>query len=233
MSPRQIDPKVNFRRLAELSEELTGFWTRIQAMYLDAVAGFELVRSDVESDQARARGYAPGTELDSETFQDSRLFTYSEILSTEFCTSSIHQAKQGDVKARNSPSGSNFTTLGQLCLVALYDFWNEYLPREYVIAKGELDPKESDNTVVLKQLRAHASHDLWGDLWHFRTSIVHHQGIAISKVQNCKLVHWFQPGDPIAITPPHMRTVLLAVLKFRNDLFAEQFPKHYIRVPSQ
>jgi hypothetical protein len=116
-------------------------------------------------------------------------------------------------------------------LVALYDYWNDHLRREYVIAKGELDPNESDPKIVLEQLRTHASHDLWGDLRHFRNSIVHAQGIAISEVRQCKLIRWFQPGDAIAITPQHMRAVLLAILKFRNDLFVEQFPKHYIRVP--
>ena len=233
MSPHHIDPKVNYRRLGELSDELTRFWTRIQAVYLDAVSGFELVRSHVESDQNYWRGYLKGTELDSEEFQDSRMFTYSKIFSGDFCTSSIHQATQGDVKARNSPGGSNFTTLGQLCLVALYDFWNDYLRREYVIAKGELDPHESDGRIVQKQLRAYASHDLWGDFRHLRISIVHNHGIATSEVQNCKLIRWFQPGDPITITPSHMRAILLAVLTFRNELFKEQFSKHYIQIPSQ
>ena len=233
MSPYHIDPKVNYRRLGELSDELTRFWTRIQALYLDAVSGFDLVRSRVESDQIYWRGYLKGTELDSEEFQNSRMFTYSKIFSADFCTSSIHQATQGDVKARNSPGGSNFTTLGNLCLVALYDFWNDYLRREYVIAKGELDPQESDDKLVQKKLQAHASYDLWGDLRRLRISIVHNQGIATSEVQNCKLIRWFQPGDPIMINPSHMRAILLAVLVFRNELSKEQFPKHYIQIPSQ
>jgi hypothetical protein len=42
-------------------------------------------------------------------------------------------ATQGEVKARNAPNGANFTTLGQLCLISFYDFWNDYLRRDYVI----------------------------------------------------------------------------------------------------
>ncbi len=232
MSPHHIDPNVDYQRLHQLSEEFTRVWNRLQAFYLDAVAGFAFVRSHVESDQARARSYVQGSELDSEQFQDTLTFTYSQIFSEDFCTSKIHSAIQGEVKARNVPSGANFTTLGQLCLVSFDDFWNDYLRREYVIAKGHLDPDESNDSVVKARLREHASHDLWGDLRLLRNSIVHNQGIATSDVTRCKLIRWFKPGDPISITPEYMRAIFLALLTYRNELFEEHLPKHYIRVPS-
>lgn len=232
MSPYHIDPKVDYQRLHQLSEEFTELWNRLQAFYLDAVVGFALVRSRVKSDQARARSYVQGSDLDSEEFQDTLTFTYSQIFSENFCTSIIHEATQGEVKDRNAPGGANFTTLGQLCLVSFYDFWNDYLRREYVIAKGHLDPDESNVSVVQARLREHAGHDLWGDLRLLRNSIVHNQGIATSDVTGCKLIRWFKPGDPITITPEYMRAIFLALLTYRNELFEEHFPKHYIRVPS-
>ena len=233
MRPRDIDPHVDYRRLGQLSEEFTQVWNRLQALYLDAVSGFALVRSHVESDQALARSYVQGSELDSQEFQDTRPFTYSQILLEDFCTSRIHQATQGEVKARNAPGGANFTTLGQLCLVSFYDFWNDYLRREYVIARGHLDRDESDEEVVQTRLRDHASHNLWGDLRLLRISIVHNQGIATSDVTRCKLLTWFKPGDRIALTPEHMREIFLALLRYRNELFREQFPEHYILVPGR
>jgi hypothetical protein len=226
----QIDPKVDYRRLHQLSEEFTQLWKRLQAFYLDAVAGFAFVRSSVEAEQARARRHVEGSELDSEEFQDTRMFTYARIFSEDFCTSGIHQATQGEVKARNAPNGDNFTTLGQLCLVSFYDFWNDYLRREYVIAKGHLDPNEQDDEVVKDRLRAYASHDLWGDLYYLRTSIVHHQGVATSSVAKCKLIKWFNPGDSISITPEQMRAIFLALLTYRNELHREQFPAQYLRL---
>lgn len=232
MSPQYHDPKIDYQRLRQLSEEFTQVWNRLQALYLDAVAGFALVRDHVESDQVHARSYVQGSELDSEEFQDTRMFTYSQIFSEDFCTSRIHEATQGEVKARNAPGGANFTTLGQLCLASFYDFWNDYLRREYVIAKGHLDQDESCKSVVKARLREYASHDLWGDLRLLRNSIVHNQGIAISDVAGCKRIKWFKPGDPISITPEQMRVIFLALLKYRNELFEEHLPKTYIRVPS-
>lgn len=232
MSPLQIDSNADYRRLHQLSDEFTQVCERLQAFYLDAVVGFAFVRSHVESDQARARSLVRGSELDSEEFQNTRMFTYSQIFSEEFCTSGIHNSTQGEAKDRNAPDGVNFTTLGQLCLVSFYDFWNDYLRREYVIAKGHLDPNESNTEIVKSRLREHASHDLWGDLRLLRTAIVHNQGIATSDVTRCRLIKWFKPGDPILVTPEYMRVIFLALLKYRNDLFAEQFPKHYIEIPS-
>ena len=232
MSPHDIDANVDYKRLHQLSDEFTQNWNRLQALYLDAVAGFAFVRSHVDSDQARARSLVRGTELDSEKFQDSRIFTYTEIFARDFCASAIHSATQGEVKARNVPGGTNFAILGQLCLISFYHFWNDYLRREYVIAKGLLRQDEQSTDVVEDCLREHASHDLWGDLRLLRQSIVHNNGIANSAVKRCKLIRWFEPGDPISITPEQMRAIFLALLKYRNDLFAEGFPKHYIQVPS-
>jgi hypothetical protein len=232
MTPHRIDPDVNYERLHQLSDEFTNLWRRLQALYLDAAAGFALVRAHVEQEQSTSRAYVQGSELDSEEFQDTRMFTYDRIFSDSFCTSRIHEAKQGEVKARNAPDGANFIALGQLCLVSFYDYWNEYLRREYVVAKGKLDTKEPDSEVVMRAVREHASYDLWGDIRYLRQSIVHHRGIAVPEVAQCRLIKWFQPGDSINLNPDRMRTLFLALLKFRNELFKEQFPEHYIQLPA-
>ena len=228
MSPPSVDANIDYQRLNELSEEFSQHWERLQAFYLDAVAGFAFVLSHVESEQEVARGFVRGTDLDSVEFQDTRMFSYSEIFDEGFCTSGIHRATQGEVKARNAPRGLNYTTLGQLCLISFYDFWQDYLRRAYVVAKGCLDPHETDNKVVQECLRKHASHDLWGDLYYLRTSIVHNRGVATSSVAKCKLIKWFNPGDLITLTPHHMRAIFLALLTYRNELFKEQFPEQHI-----
>lgn len=228
MEPQSIDTHVDYRRLHQLAEEFTRHWKRLQAFYLDAAAGFAFVLSHVESEQEIARGFVRGTELDAVKFQDTRMFSYSDIFKDGFCTSGIHHATQGEVKDRNVPAGLNFTTLGQLCLISFYDFWNDYLRREYAIAKGYLDPNETAKEVVQECLRKHSSHDLWGDLYYLRTSIVHNQGIATSLVAKCKLIKWFKPGDLISLTPDHMRAIFLALLTYRNELFREQFPEQHL-----
>lgn len=232
MSPYRIDPNVDYARINELADEFTQLWNRLQAFYLDAVVGFAYVRQVVDAEQAQARSFVRGTELDSEAFQDTRGFTYDRIFSDEgFVTSAIHEATQGEVKARNAPDGANFATLGQLCVVSFYDFWNDYLRREYAIAKGVLDRNEQDRKVIDACFREHVRHDLWGDLRLLRQSIVHNRGLATTDITRCKLIRWFKPGEPITITPPHMRAIFLALLTYRNELFREQFPPHYIQLP--
>ncbi len=228
--PVRIEPGVNYLRLRELAYEFTQHWTRLQGFYLDAVVGFDLVRGHVVAEQEQARSFVQGTDLDSEEFQDTRMFTYARVLPEEFCTSGIHRATQGEVKARNKIDGENFTTLGQLCVVSFCAFWNDYLRREYVIAKGQLAPNEKDKEVVQKRLRLHASHDLWGDLNYLRNSIVHKHGIATSEVARCKLIKWFSPGDLVILTPERMRAIFLALLTYRNELDKEQYPEHYIQL---
>ena len=232
MAPHRVDPNVDYKRIHELSDEFTRLWERLQAFYLDASAGFASIQAQAVQDQKQMRTYVVGSDLDSEEFQDTLSFSYAQIFSDDFCTSGIHRATQGEVKARNSPEGSNFTTLGQVCLVSFYDFWNDHLRREYAIAKGTLRRDETDPGAENKILREHASHDLWGDLRHLRQSIVHNQGVATSDVGRCKLIRWFSPGDTISITPPHMQAIFLALLTYRNELFMEQFPPHYIQIPS-
>ena len=59
MSPHLIDPNVNYKRLHQLSDEFTNVWQQLQALYLDAAAGFSLVRAHVEQDQSSRKFYDP------------------------------------------------------------------------------------------------------------------------------------------------------------------------------
>jgi hypothetical protein len=231
MSAGDTNPHVDYHRLHVLSEEFLAHWKRLHAFYLDAAAGFALVRSRVESEQGEARRLLKGTECDSEEFQDTRMFTYAEIFADNFVTSGMHQATQGQVKARNTSSGSNFVTLGQLCIISFYDFWNDYLRCEYVKAKGYLRKTEQDRSVIEKCVKNYASYDLWGDIRLLRQAIVHNRGIATSDIERCKVLKWFHQGDFISITPAHMRAIFLALRAYYNELFSEHFPEQILKIP--
>jgi hypothetical protein len=205
----------DYRRLGHLAAEFTTVWGRLQALYLDANAGFALVRTQVEETQARVRSHVQGSELDSTQFQDTLSFTYDAVFSGEFCTSAIHKATQGDVKARNSPGGTNVVTIGQMCVVWFSDYWNEYLRAEVTKAMRLTTP---------------IKHDLWGDLRLLRNAIVHNQGAGTSHLTRCRLIHWFKPGEPLSFTPAHMRAVFLGLLRYRNELHATQFEERRIAV---
>jgi hypothetical protein len=218
-----IHENIDYRRLAELYEEFDELWTRLHAFYLDAVAGFRFVASYIQAEQSKARYFVQDSDMDSEAAQDERIFSYDEIFSDGFCASGIHQATQGEAKTRNMEGGSNFTTLGRVCLVSFYDFWEDYLRREYVVAKGHLDPNERGKEIVDKCVAEHARHDLWGDIGKLRQGIVHNRGVAGSEVKKCTLIKWFQPGDEIVLGPDRMRAIFMALLNYRNELHKEQF----------
>src|SRR5712692_404424 len=55
MPPQAINTNVGYVKLHQLSEEFTQHWKRLEAFYLDAVAGFSFVLSHVESEQEQAR----------------------------------------------------------------------------------------------------------------------------------------------------------------------------------
>lgn len=214
--------EVDYRRIAGLYERFDALWRRLQSFYLDSVVGFHYITDHLREEQARARGWGAGDdELDSEAYQDARLFGYEGILPEDFCTSGIHRAKQGEVKARNAVNGENYNTLGRLCLIAFYDFWEDYLRPELVKAKGLYDPSDHDGC-----LRKHGGHDLWGDIRQLRESIVHHRGIAVDGVASCKIIRWFKPGDKIILDPERMRAIFLSLLVFRNELHGLQFAPH-------
>ncbi len=228
--PIRIEPGVNYLRIGELADEFTQQWNRLQAFYLDAAVGFNLVRDHVVAEQERARSHVQGTDLDSEKFQDTRMFTYARMFSEDFCTSGIHRSAQGKVKSRNKIDGENFNTLGQLCIVSFCTFWNEYLRREYVVAKGTLNVNEKDDGIVKRCLHLYASEDIWGDLNILRNCIVHNHGLANMDIKRCKIIKWFKPRGQILITSERMRAILLALLIYKNKLYAERFPSHSITV---
>ena len=227
--PASIDPTVNYPRIAELAEEFSNHWDKLWALYIDGAVGFIFVRQHIEGLQEIARSYARGTDMDSEAEQDKRIFLYSEILSENVMLSDIKPAKQGEMKSRNAINGENFVTLGHSCIVSFYTFWEDYLRREYAIAKGFLSAQEKDGDKIKNILSEKVKSDVWGDLGLFRNSIVHNHGRASSKISNCKLFKWFNPGDQMLLTPEHMRLIFLRLLSYRNELFAEQFPPQYMR----
>jgi hypothetical protein len=82
----------------------------------------------------------------------------------------------------NEHNGRNSQRLGTLCMVQIYTLWNDkYRP------------------MLKEQLGDAPNSDIMGDIRYLRHSIVHHKGVAIQEVSKCKVVHWFKPGDTIAI----------------------------------
>ena len=216
--------EIDFKRMRELWEEFGMHYDQLHAFYHDAVAGFVWFKEKVASDQEVERARYKGSDLDSDEFWDGKRLAYDRIFGQDFVASALHVGSVVEAKIRNEPGGDNFRTLANVCIVAFYEFWNDYLRREYCRAKGYNDGTH-------EELWQHASFDLWGDIRHLRTSIVHNRSIAINEIRKCKLIKWFQPGDLISISPEQMRALLHELYLFRNHLHAESMPKTFIRVP--
>ena len=223
---------MNYRRLHELAEELEKHWNMLHGLYLDSVIGFSLVHQRISNEQAFIREWLKDSDVANEDFQDQCSFTYTTIFSKEFCASGIHSATQGEIKERNRPGGLNWRTLGQMCIVSFYDYWNEYFRKEYAVAKGFIDPSDNDQDKIRDILAKYVQDDFWGDMRILRISIVHHRGIAVSEIKNCRLIKWFSEGDEINLSPEMMRQIFLAVLCWRNRIFSESLSKTTIRIPA-
>ena len=221
MSEREID----YQRLLGLANELQARWRNWQAFYLDAAAGFHLVRRAADDEREFILSLGSSDGLDPIDFVDDVQWGYQRIFEEPFCTSGIHQATLAEVRQRNSPEGANFVELGNLLLVSLYTFWSEYFRREYVIAKGQLERSEKDPETIKEALKSHGSIDLWGDIALIRNDIVHCQSVSTRRnAARCKLIKWFPAGERIALQSRQVRALLLGVLKYHNDVYAESFP---------
>ena len=219
-----VKREVDFERMRELWEQYCTHYQQLHAFYHDAVAGFVWFKEKVASDQEIERARYRGSEIDSDEFWNSKRLAYENIFGQDFVASGLHVGTLMEARSRNEPGGNNFTTLANVCIVSFYDFWNDYLRREYCMAKGYHDGTD-------EELREHASFDLWGDIRHLRTSIVHHRSIAIAEIGSCKIIKYFQPDDPISMSPEQMSAIFHELFRFGIHLHGESLPKSVIRVP--
>ena len=103
---------------------------------------------------------------------------------------------------------------------------------EIGIAKGVLKTGDARNEETQKVLNEHVAYDIWGDLRHIRNSIVHNNGVAYSKVTNCKIIQCFKPGDKVELDFEKMRVIFLLLAEFRNELNSLSIlPRKGIRLP--
>jgi hypothetical protein len=77
-----------------------------------------------------------------------------------------------------------------MCLVMMYQYWEDKYRDEIATSKG----------ITKDEL----SSDLFGDIRHLRNSIIHNNGRAISEVSRCKVLKWFKEDDEVVIDAQKM-----------------------------
>jgi hypothetical protein len=221
---------MNYKRFLELSEEFGKFVESLHALYIDSVIGFRVLHRHLLEHRNQMKSVLGESELSSDEFQDSCLIDYKQLCGEEFNLESTEPfMKQGEVKKRTAPNGTNYILLGRLCVVQAYTYWEKYLRKEIAIARGVLDSqKHTEDEEIKEILKKHVFCDFWGDMGKLRRAVIHNKGIVDEKT---KTLTWFKPGDPVNLDYEKMRAIFRQMADFRNFLGMMSLPPNEARFP--
>lgn len=147
----------------------------IYGVYLDSTHGFDTIRNNF----IKIQKYHNVSE---EELQEKRVY-YGKGNPNKKNSYPLHNCSQKEFKERNEINGKNYKIIATLCIVQIYQYWENYYRKEIADEMGK------------KNLEV----DIMGDLKYFRESIIHHRGIAIKNIKKCKILKWYQEGERINI----------------------------------
>lgn len=173
---------------------IEGFRRQVDAIYgvfLHSAASFVILLKEIGKWQRSSR-----TEGNlSIEYLDQALFMYDTGKPTDSSSVVLHAITQGELKRRLTKNGPNTMFLANLCLVAIYQFWEE----EYrVKISGLLRGSRLDS-------------DVMGDVRLLRIAVIHRGAVARDQILRCKVLKWFRPGDPIQISEDRMHALVQAI----------------------
>jgi hypothetical protein len=217
---------MNHNRFLDLFWEFNDFIVSLHTLYLDSIIGYKALNNVVSKQQTQLTQLLGECEVTDEEFQDQCLISYEELCGDDHRVVSMSPLmKQGEIKNRTKLNGNNWVLIGRQCVVSAYTYWEEYLRREVAYALGVLNSEErKDKKEIDKILNTHVVDDFWGDIRHFRNSIVHKNGIANSDMAKCKILKWFAPDEPLNLDHAKMRVIFLGMGRYRNTLHSLSFP---------
>ncbi|MHB8855271.1 MAG: hypothetical protein ACYC6K_01460 [Bellilinea sp.] len=178
----------------------------IYGVYLDATTGFRKVREGFKKSQTDSLAVLKEThpELATMDYLDSVLMIYGKGNPNLPEAVELHRCTQKEYKERNSENGLNFRFLGNMTLVSLYQYWEDFHRAQIA---DELGIEKTD-------LKA----PIMGDLRLIRISIIHHAGIALKEIENCELLKWYKEGDEIFIDKAKFEDVIYQIQNMLEDL---------------
>src|ERR671919_1552699 len=100
----------------------------IYGVYLDATTGFERLRAWFEENQGKSLEMLKGShpELASIDYLDSVEMIYGKGDPNDPSSIVLHHCTQREYKERNIEGGINYKFLGNMALVGLYQYWEDY-----------------------------------------------------------------------------------------------------------
>ena len=184
---------VNARNLVDACVAFLKTVRGVYGVYFDVIRGFNAVHTQ----QRDLRGWLIRTQGYDDESADAVTFTYGHGDIEDSDAVPLHSVSHGELTARNLKGGENWIFLANVCLVSIYQYWEDRYRGEIAAALGA----QKDDVRV----------PIMGDLRHYRNSIIHRGGVAIPEVSRCEVIRWFDPGERIELTEEHMRTIMFEI----------------------
>lgn len=116
----------------------------------------------------------------------------------------VHVTTIADLIERNRLHGKHMQFLARMCIVALYQYWDDEFRPRLAAALGK-------PTITI-------THDTFGELRQLRQSIIHHDGRALAKCASAKALPAFAPDSDILVDHGLMHQITEAVKKAAREL---------------
>jgi hypothetical protein len=188
----------NVRIIAEYFQLINA----ILGTYLDMITSMNIVLSNFERQQEQM---AKKDKMAVEKL-DEMFIVYEPIDPDPRNQHSrpIHMCSQGGYKKRNALGGCNQRIAGNMCIVLIYQYWEDYY-------RGKI-------AEIVKVKKDDIKLDIMGDLRTLRRSIIHNRGIAI---EECKILKWFGAGEEINVELDQFGYLVYHVEKGLSELSQE------------
>lgn len=168
----------------------------IYGIYLDSTAGYAEFSKSLTAAQLQI-SKSIGVD-DMKLFEDKPFyFSNGDPNNNKTCV--LHAATQREVIERNKENGLNYKTIANLCIVLIYQYWEDHF-RKLIAEESGMN---KDDLKV----------DIFRDLNSIRQSIIHHKGIAVDKIKKAKILRFFNAGDEIIFSKKEFDMVI-AHIKF-------------------
>ena len=198
----------------ELAEQFCKVADRIHGLYLDATMGMgTLAQHHAAWDIARLNALEKAGEL-TDPSQLNPTIAYAGKARGE--EGELHSTSMHELISRNFPNGTNWRFLANMCVVAIYQYW------EYEYRGRIADALQCEKNKVV--------HPVLGELRQLRRSIIHNGGRAVHEVGRSEVLPAFAKGVEIALTPEHIHDIAAHVQDAAREASRGASPEPAARV---